>query len=152
MQEVKLEAKTKEEALKKVSETLNANLNEIIYNIKEEKGHLFKSLTFKINATTLNEVEKEIKNFLSQVIENLGLKVMIETQLKERKIEVQMTSDNNQILIGKNGQTLKALEILCRQYFLNQYKYYINLNLDVENYKEQRIQNLDHLAKKWLKK
>ncbi len=151
MSEVVLEAKTKEEAIKKASEKLNASLSEIIYNIEEEKGKLFKGVVFKINATTLNEVEKEIKQFLLKVIENLGLKIMLETKLIDRKIEIQMTSDNNQILIGKNGQTLKALEILCKQYLLNNYHYYVNINLDVENYKEQRIKNLEQLAKRTAK-
>ena len=36
MSEVVLEAKTKEEAIKKASEKLNASLSEIIYNIEEE--------------------------------------------------------------------------------------------------------------------
>lgn len=151
MQEVVIDAKTKEEAIKKAEEKLNANEAEIIYHITEEKGKLFKGTTYKIKATTLTEVVIEVKKYLEKVIENLGIHVTLEAKLVDRKIEIQMTSDNNQLLIGKNGQTLKSLEILAKQYILNQYGYYINVSLDVENYKEQRIKKIEGLAKKTAK-
>lgn len=148
MSEVVLEAKTKEEAVKKAEEALNASEKEIVYSITEEKGKLFKSSTYKIKATTLVEVLNQVCNFLKEVIENLSIHVDLETKIVERKFEIQMTSDNNQILIGKNGQTLKALEILTKQYVLNHFNYYINISMNVENYKEKRIKYLESLAKK----
>lgn len=151
MQEVVLEAKTKEEAIKKAEEALNASEKEIVYNITEQKGKLFKGTTYKISATTLTEVLKNVTNYLQTVIENLGIHVTLESKLIDRKFNIEMDSDNNPILIGKNGQTLKSLEILSKQYILNNYNYYIKVNLDVENYKEKRIKNLEHLAKKTAK-
>ena len=58
MQEVVIEAKTKEEAIKKAEEALNASSKEIIYSITEIKGKLFKGTTYKISATTLTEVQR----------------------------------------------------------------------------------------------
>lgn len=151
MQKVVLEAKTKEEVLKKAEVALNANLNEIVYSITEEKGKLFKSTTYKITATTLAEVIKEVSKYLEDVIKNMGINVQMSPTINDRKIEIQMSSDNNQILIGKNGQTLKALEVLAKQYVLNNFNYYLCINLDVENYKEKRIKNIEYLAKKTAK-
>ena len=151
MQEVVLEAKTKEEAIKKALEALNASEKEIVYTITEEKGKLFKAATYKISATTLTEVLKNVNEYLEKVITNLGLHIEMNSKIVDRKFEIQMSSDNNQILIGKNGQTLKALEILAKQYILNNYNYHINVSLDVENYKEKRIKNLEYLAKKTAK-
>lgn len=151
MQEVVLEAKTKEEAIKKALEALNASEKEIVYTITEEKGKLFKAATYKISATTLTEVLKNVNEYLEKVITNLSLHIEMNSKIVDRKFEIQMSSDNNQILIGKNGQTLKALEILAKQYILNNYNYHINVSLDVENYKEKRIKNLEYLAKKTAK-
>lgn len=151
MQGVVLEAKTKEEAIKKALETLNANEKEIIYNIKEEKGKLFKSATYIINAITLIEVIKDANEFLENVLTNMGINVKTEYKIHDRKFDIQMSSDNNQLLIGKNGQTLKSLEILIKQYILNKYNYHISVSLDVENYKEKRIKNIEYLAKKTAK-
>lgn len=151
MQGVVLEAKSKEEAIKKALEALNASEKEIIYSITEEKGKLFKSATYKINAITLTQVLKEVNSFLENIISNMGLNVRIDSKINDRKFEIQMSSDNNQILIGKNGQTLKSLEILVKQYILNKYNYHIGVSLDVENYKEKRIKNIEYLAKKTAK-
>lgn len=149
MKEVIIEAKTKEEAIRKATESLNANELEIIYHIEEEKkGGLFKAASVKITATTLTNLVEEIKNYLKEVIINLGLEVNFESTVREKKIEIKMYADNNAILIGKDGQTLKALETLTKQKILNDYHYYINLNLDVENYEEKRRKNLEFLAKK----
>lgn len=149
MKEVILEAKSKEEAIRLACEKLNASESEIIYSIKEETtGRLFKSSTFKIKATPLIDLVEEIKNYLKEVITNLGLEVQFESSIRDRMINIAMYADNNAILIGKEGKTLKALETLVKQKVLNDYNVYINISLDVENYKEKRIKNLEFLAKK----
>ena len=58
-----------------------------------------------------------------------------------------MFSDNNPILIGKNGQTLSALTLICKQVIYNQLGMYPYINLDVENYKDKQIGHLERLAK-----
>jgi spoIIIJ-associated protein len=151
MQEVKIEAKKKEEAIRLATEKLNASESEIVYHIEVEKGKLFKGDTYKITATTLNNVVENITDFLSEVIKNLGLSVNFESSIRERRITIKMFSDNNPLLIGKNGQTLKALEILTKQYIYNKYKYHVTLSLDVEDYKERKIKSLEILAKKTAK-
>ncbi len=149
MKEVVLEAKTREEAIKLATEKLNASESEIVYHIEEEtSGRLFKSSTYKIKAITLIDLVENIKDYLKEVITNLGLDVQFESSIRERRISITMYADNNAILIGKNGQTLKALETLAKQKVQNDYSVHINLNLDVENYKEKRIKNLEYMAKK----
>ena len=146
MKEVIQGAKTKEEALRKAMAKLNASEAEIIYSIQEEKGKLFKGATYNITATTLTNAVEEIIEFLKKVIENLGLTVSFESSIREKKILIRMFADNNGILIGKEGQTLKALETLAKQKILNDYN--TSLTLDVEDYKEKRIKNIEYLAKK----
>ena len=58
-----------------------------------------------------------------------------------------MYSDNNSILIGKSGQTLKALTTVVKQIVFNQIKQYPYIILDVENYKEKQVKYLERLAK-----
>lgn len=149
MKEVVLEAKSKEEAIRLACEKLIASENEIIYHIEEAtSGRLFKSSTFTIKATTFTQLVEEIKEYLKEVIVNLGLDVQFESSIRERKINIAMYADNNAILIGKDGKTLKALETLVKQKVLNDYNVHVSLSLDVENYKEKRIKNLEFLAKK----
>lgn len=149
MKEVELEAKTKEEAIRLACEKLIASENEIVYRVEEETtGRLFKSSTYRIKATTFTNLVENIKEYLKEVIVNLGLDVQFESSIRDRKINIGMYADNNAILIGKDGKTLKALETLVKQKILNEYNIHINISLDVENYKEKRVKNLEYLAKK----
>ena len=50
-------------------------------------------------------------------------------------------------MIGKNGQTLKALTTVVKQVVYNNIKTYPYIVLDVEDYKEKRIKYLERLAK-----
>ena len=59
-----------------------------------------------------------------------------------------MFSDNNNILIGKGGRTLMALQTYIKQLLYNTTQEKISFVLDVENYKEKRIKGIEYLAKK----
>ena len=57
-----------------------------------------------------------------------------------------MSSSNNSLLIGKDGKNLKALEQLVRAYVSNNWNNSLKIILNVENYREKRIQALERLA------
>ena len=59
-----------------------------------------------------------------------------------------MYSDNNNILIGRNGQTLIAIQTILRQIVHNEIGIYPYILLDVENYKEKKNSNLERTAKR----
>ena len=145
------EGKTLEEALEKALIELNANQSEIIYSKEEIAGKLFKSSTVKVSVMTKRDLLDNMKNFLKQVVEGLGLKVELESNIRDDVYNIKMYSDNNPILIGKNGQTLKALETLIKQKYLKDWNLYIKVNLDVEDYKTKKIAYLEKLAIKTAK-
>ena len=45
----------------------------------------------------------------------MNLKVEFETRKRENYIKINMISDNNAILIGKNGRTIESLQLLLKQ-------------------------------------
>lgn len=138
--------KTLEDALNKVCVELNANQSEIVYQKEEIAGKLFKSSSVKVTATTKKNLYDDIKIYLKSLVENLGLKVEFESNVRDEVFTIKMYSDNNPILIGKNGQTLKALETLIKQKYFNEWHLYLKISLDVEDYKEKRVNYLESLA------
>ena len=54
-------------------------------------------------------------------------------------------------LIGRNGNTIQALQTLVRQIIYNEINQNISIILDVENYKEKKIKNIEYLAKRTAK-
>ncbi len=143
--------KTLEEALEKVYIELNANQSEVIYKKEETEGKLFKSSSVKVTATTKRDLLKDMKEYVKKLVEGMGLNVEIETSLKDDIFSLKMYSENNPILIGKNGQTLKSLETIVKQKYLNDWNLFLKVNFDVEDYKEKRIAYLERLAVKTAK-
>lgn len=141
------EGKDEKGVLAKALEDLNLTENDIIYKKETIKGGLFKGTTFKYSIMKLTDVTEYLKGLLTNILESMGLKVSFEAHLREKQINIKMFSDNNPILIGKNGQTLSALTTIAKQAVFNQIGAYPYLNLDVENYKDKQIGHLERLAK-----
>ena len=77
----------------------------------------------------------------------MGLDVTFESKIRDEQITIKMYSDNNNILIGKEGKTLQALSTVVKQVVYNKINAYPYILLDVENYKDKQEQRLIRLAK-----
>ena len=140
------EAKTKEEAVEKALKELNVEESEIFYSYEETKGKLFKAGSFKVTAYTKDDVMDLMKDFIKELCSNLGIEVSFESNIREKQFNIKMFSDNNPILIGKGGRTMKAIETITKQKVQNDLGIRVKLFLDVENYNEKRIKQLERLA------
>lgn len=141
-----VEAKTKEEALEKALNELNLEQSQIIYNEEVIKGKLFKANTIKLTVYTKEEILNSMKNFIKELANNMGIDVSFESIIRDNQFNIKMFSDNNAILIGKNARTMKAIETITKQKIQNEFGYRARLFLDVENYNDKRIKNLERLA------
>ena len=141
------EGKSEEIVLNKVLNNLNLTENEILIKKEKIKGGLFKSENYKFTVIKIIDIQESIKGFLTGLLNKMDLDVKFESNLREKQINIKMFSNNNAILIGKNGQTLTALTILVKQYIYNQIGIYPYINLDVENYKDKQVMYLERLAK-----
>lgn len=142
------EAKTKEDALNKALEELELTEKDIIYKSEEKKGKLFKAGSCIVTVATIKDIADYLKEELKELVTNMGIDVNIEVSIREEQINLKMYSDMNNILIGKNGQTLVAITNVLKQTIYNELGRYPYLLLDVENYKEKKITNIERLAKK----
>lgn len=141
------EGKTKEEAIAKATETLNVAEDNLIINVLEEKNTLLKK-NVKIEVINYTDIINFIKETLSEITKKMGIEVNFEVRRREDSLTIKMFSDHNAVLIGKNGYTVSALQTIIRQIIHNEVNNYIPIILDVENYKDKRIKNLEFLAKK----
>lgn len=141
------EGKSEELVLEKALTNLNVTENDILIKKEKIKGGLFKGETFKFTVIKLSDIQTSIKEFLKEILTKMDLEVEFETSMREKQINIKMFSNNNAILIGKNGQTLSALTTIVKQYVYNQIGVYPYINLDVENYKDKQIMHLERLAK-----
>lgn len=141
--------KTKEEAIQIAKEELQeVEENLFIKEIESTKGGLFKSKKVEIEVIEKREVIKDIKEFLVKLLKDIGYTVNIEVKNKEEVPKYVIYSDNDSLLIGKNGKNLKALSTIVSQYLNKELGTNYKFIIDVNEYKEKREQSLERLAKK----
>ena len=147
MKEYVYEGKDQEVVLKKVLEDLNVTENDFVYTKEEVKGKLFKSGTTKYHVYLNTDILEFIKEYLNILLTEMGLEVKFESNIRDKQINIKMYSNNNPILIGKNGQTLTALTAVCKAAVFARIGVYPYLNLDASDYKDKQVSHLERLAK-----
>lgn len=145
MQKYTYEAKNYEEAVALALKELNTTPENLLIKVLEEKKTLFTKNT-KIEVIVINDIINYIKAKITEITKLMDLEVNIETRRREDQICIKLFSNNNAILIGKNGKNIKALELIIRQIIQAQTGEYLKVNLDVENYRENRNRSIEKLA------
>jgi len=90
---------------------------------------------------------EEVKEFLREVTLAMGLNVNMETIMKEKFLNINLTGENMGILIGKRGQTLDALQYITNLAVGRHGDLNMNVVIDTENYRRRRRDTLETLAK-----
>ena len=141
--------KTKEEAIQNAIENLQELETNLIIKVKEEqKGGLFKSSKVEIEVIEKRDIVKYIKDFIINTLKNAGYTVNVEVKTKEEVPTYTIFSDNDSLLIGKNGKNLNALSLIVRENIIKETGQMYKFVIDVNDYKEKNDQRLERLARK----
>ena len=147
MNKYNFEGKTFEEVKERALYELKESENNIIIKIISEKnGLLKKSVTIEV--IKYSDIIDYLKETLTTIIKLMNLNPSFEVKRRDNSINIKIYSDNNSILIGKNGRSIQALQLLIRQMLANKITNEVLVNLDVENYKEKKLKSIEFLAKK----
>ena len=120
----KFEDETEEQCRLKCLDELDVYNNEILTKEYEEDGK------YKMEVVKKEDVKEYIKSYLEKVTTEMGLETKFEINEDEEVFSVKMFSNNNPILIGKDGRTLNSLQLILRQIFSDLSK--INLNMTIK--------------------
>ena len=139
--------KNEDELLSTSLNELNANTDEVYYDIKEEvTGSLFKSKKYHLTVVLKNDVIDYIKSYLKEITDLMGISCNFEIQKREEYIKVNIVSDSSSILIGKNGKTMSSLQYLLKQSIQSKIPAKINIIIDTNDYREKKEKNIERLA------
>jgi spoIIIJ-associated protein len=85
-----------------------------------------------------DEVRKKVEIFLSGILNKMNIKFSkIETSFKGDLININISSNDNSFVVGKNGQTLDAIEYLTHIVVNKDLSSKLKVNLDCENYRKK---------------
>lgn len=140
-------AKTIEEALElAVGELGVESASELVYKVVEEKKGLFKKVATIEVIEPIDEANYAVE-YLTTVIKAFDINPTITAEIKEGMIFIDVDSDHNSILIGKNGRTLQALTEITKLAAAVRFEKRVHLLVDVNNYKEGRYRKVVSMAK-----
>lgn len=144
----KFTGKDYETVLQEGLESLGLTEKDVVIFSEEKKLGLFKGTQVEVTITPLTEVLEFVKEYLGDVLTNMGLEVSFETRIREDQLKVKMYSNDNPILIGHAGKNLAALQTLIRGVVKNKFGRTPYISLDVENYKDKQLMYLEKTAKR----
>lgn len=140
-------AKTLEDLLANAAKEKNVNVSELTHHILEEKkGLLGLGASVRAEVFCLNDVKEFIFDYLGTFFTNFEQEIEIEILMDNKIFKVLLNSENNAILIGKNGQTLQAINTVVRSAVNATFKGRFNVFIDINNYKEDRYAKVKALA------
>lgn len=140
-------AKTLEECLSQASTELNVAIEDIIYNVVEEKKGLF-SKKFTISVEEIGDVIEYAESYIKDVCHALGLIASLKTFYRDNIIKILIETNRNAVLIGNNGTSLQSLNELTKLAVSTKFKRKFKILLDVGNYKEKKYRSVIFTAKK----
>ncbi len=140
--------KNKEELLKTAMEELKVTEDEITYKETEEKSGLFSGKKYVLEIVKIEDIANMGKDLLTQLLKAFNIEGNIEKKIRGTQISYHIHSNNNGILIGKNGKVLTAIQNFVKQSINSKLGIHVNIIIDIEDYKEKQNYFLEKKVKR----
>jgi spoIIIJ-associated protein len=101
----------------------------------------------EIEQPTPEEVASCALEFVTGLIEVMGLEADVSTELVEGSAHVNVTGEDLGVLIGRRGQTLDSLQEIARTAVQRRLRARVRLLVDVEGYRARRRDSLAEYAR-----
>ena len=143
----KFEGKSEEEAVKKACQELGvADPKTLNYQVISVKKTLF-SKTVTIGIYSINDVIIFADDYIKRCLHALGLEGSTEAKYEDGVIKLNVVTNNNKNVIGRNGDTLRSINELTRSACFNRFGGHYRILLNCDGYKEGKYDKFISMAK-----
>ena len=146
MEKYKFTAKTKDAALETALYELKEEEKNLICNYEEIKAGLF-GKKVQVEVIKKNDILDFIKETIKNITSKMGIEANLEVKQRGETTNIIIYSEQNAILIGKQGKNLEALSYIVKQIVKNEIGIPFKFNIDAGAYKLKREKELIRLAK-----
>lgn len=141
------EGRTVEEAVDSALQSLGLRIDQVKYEvIEEKKGRFFGLLggsRCRVQVSQYQRAEEKIEEILSGMLKRIGVASQVEVKRVSGDFDVEIgTVDSDGLLIGKHGETLHALEHLLNRIIHKDRSETGRVKVDVGGYRERRDDQL----------
>lgn len=154
MKRVEIEAKTDQEALKEASRIFNISENYIdLAIVKENKNILGMTSSTVYLATPNVNLVIAGKEYIETILSDMEIESKTEFRTLDGGMQIfyNIETEENSLLIGREGRNLSALQFLLRNYLSQFTDSKLIINLDIGGYHSNRKKQLEILATKTAK-
>lgn len=141
------EAKTKEEAIEKCVSDSQCKQEDLVLRIEYIEGKLFKPSKYTVYAVKKEDISKFIKNYIENFSKMTNIPIICDVLIQSETYQVTLVSEQNAILIGKDGKNLNALQLMIRQAIKKELQLNLKINIDASNYKQKKLNILERQIK-----
>jgi spoIIIJ-associated protein len=146
MRRLEFEAASLDAAMRVAIEEFQVSSKYIQINILEERQE-----SFRVEALMTDNLKEVITMYLNDVLVHFNIPFTVKVEENDRGLIFNIETNNNPILIGRDGKTLSAIQFMCKQVSYVFSDVPQNITIDVGGYKERRILQLEILATKTAK-
>ncbi|MBF0715915.1 RNA-binding cell elongation regulator Jag/EloR [Gemelliphila palaticanis] len=149
--ETKIEKEEIKEEVQEVKEEVTKEEVEEEKNISEEQ--LSREEIKREDKIVANK--EEIVSYIQKIVHSMGFDTAVVNFEEEgnRNYTLRITNvDNSSLLIGKRGNTLNSLQVLAENLAKRYTRNYYRINVDCDEYRENRKETLEELAINMAKK
>lgn len=146
-----LETKIEKEEVQEVKQESTKEEVEEEKNISEEQ--LSREEIKREDKIVANK--EEIVSYIQKIVHSMGFDTAVVNFEEEgnRNYTLRITNvDNSSLLIGKRGNTLNSLQVLAENFAKRYTRNYYRINVDCDEYRENRKETLEELAINMAKK
>lgn len=152
MKTITFEVKSKEEAMAIATQELRVNEQFIQLQFVEKKSMLGLKKSYDVEATINVDPAEVGYNTLVELFENMEIQATIEMRKKSsNEVVYTINSEENPLLIGKNGKTLESIQFYIRNLVNSFTEERFIVLVDIGGYKENRKRQLEIIATKTAK-
>jgi spoIIIJ-associated protein len=155
MEYLEFEGKSTEEAIQQACAHFQVPAEELeieivsvgspgIFGLGSRKAKIRAALRAEVEPSLLPQAQK----ILEQMLEWMQEPAKVTAFLEDDRITLRIETDDAGLLIGKQGQTLEALQYLVTKILAKQTRKKVRVLIDVESYRARHNEALAHLALK----
>lgn len=139
--------KTLDELLNQSSQEKNCPVDQLHYEVIEEKTG-FLGIGKEVSAMVYcdEDIKQFMKEYLETYFKGIELESYIEIEEEDGFYHVNLDTQNNAILIGRNGQTLQAVNTVLKAAVSSEFKKRVGVLVDINGYKQDKYKKVCSLA------
>ncbi|TVP96451.1 MAG: KH domain-containing protein [Acholeplasmatales bacterium] len=151
MKQITFEARSLEEAMPVAVEAFRVNPTYITLDTIEKKSMLGLKRSYEVTAR-LNITPVDLgRQLLKEMLDTMGIHYELIVETQDEEISYSIDTDENPVLIGRNGKTLESIQFYLRTALQPFSEQRLIITVDIGGYRENRRRQLEILATKTAK-